>query len=102
MENVLGYTPHKPCQRKFPTLPVKVFTINEQWTQDLIEVCKISKQNIGYKYFFMVMDVFSKYPCVEPMKNKTGQAITEAFEKILKQDRRPIQLQRDDGKEFFN
>jgi len=35
---------------------------------------------------------------VETIKNKTGQAVTEAFEKILKQGRTPIQLQTDDDK----
>ena len=47
--NDLGYTLHKPRRRKFPTLPVKVFTMDEQWTGDLIEVINISKQNKGFK-----------------------------------------------------
>ena len=103
LEKDLGYTLHKPQRRKFPTLPVKVFTMDEQWRADLIEVINISKYilyNKGYKYFLTIVDVFSKYAWVEPIKNKTGQAVTEAFEKILKQGRRPIQLQTDDRKEF--
>ena len=102
LEHDLGYTLHKPTRRKFPTLPVKVFTIDEQWTADLIEVINISKQNKGYKYLLTVVDVFSKHAWVEPIKNKTGQAVTTAFEKILKQGRTPIQLKTDDGKEFYN
>ena len=102
LEKDLSYTLHKPRRRHFPTLPVKVFTIDEQWTADLIEVINISKQNKGYKYLLTVVDVFSKYAWVEPIKNKTGQAVTEAFEKILKQGRKPIQLQTDDGREFYN
>ena len=86
---ILGYTLHKPTRRKFPTLPVKVFTIDEQWTADLIEVINISKQNKGYKYLLTMVDVFSKHAWVEPIKNKTGQAVTVAFEKILKQGRTP-------------
>ena len=46
--------------------------------------------------------MFSKHAWVEPIKNKTGQVVTAAFEKILKQGRTPINLQSDDGKEFFN
>ena len=102
LEHNLGYTLHKLTRRKFPTLPVKVFIIDEQWTADLIEVINISKQNKGYKYLLTVVDVFSKYAWVELIKNKTGQAVTTAFEKILKQGRKPIQLQTDDGKEFYN
>ena len=102
LEQDLGYTLHKPRRRNFPTLPVKVFTIDEQWVADLIEVITISKQNKGYKYLLTVVDVFSKHVWVEPLKNKTGQAVADAFEKILKQGRIPIQLQTGDGKEFNN
>ena len=40
LENDLGYTLHKPRRSKFTVLPVKVFTMDEQWTADLIEVIK--------------------------------------------------------------
>ena len=76
--------------------------MDEQWTGDLIEVMNISKYNRGFKYLLTVVDVFSKHAWVQPIKNKTGQAVTEAFEKILKKGRQPIQLQTDDGKEFYN
>ena len=90
LEKDLGYTLHQPRRRHFPTLPVKVFNVDEQWMSDLIEVVNMSKQNRGFKYLLTVVDVFSKYAWVEPQKNKTGQAVTEAFEKILKQGRPPI------------
>ena len=98
----LGYTLHKPRRGKFPTLPVKAFNIDEQWAAGLIVVTNISKYNRGYKYLPTVIDVFSKHAWVQPIKNKTGRVVTEAFEKILKQGRTPIQLQTDDGKEFYN
>ena len=66
----LSYRLHKPRRRHFPTLPVKVFTINEQWTADLIEVINISKQHKGYKYLLTVVDVFSKYGGWNPLKTK--------------------------------
>ena len=103
LERDLGYTLHKPRRRRFPTAPVVVFGIDEQWTTDLIEVINIAKHNHGYRYLLTVVDVFSKHAWVQPVKNKTGKAVTEAFEKILKNgDRKPINLQTDDGKEFYN
>ena len=45
-----------------------VFGIDEQWTADLIEVINISKQNKACKYLLTVVDVFSKYAWVEPIK----------------------------------
>ena len=104
LERDLGYSLHKPRRRHFPTLPVMVFGMDEQWVADLIEVINIAKYNRGYKYLLTVVDVFSKYAWVEPIKSKTGKDVTAAFEKILKrsQGRQPQNLQTDDGKEFYN
>ena len=103
LERDLGYTLHKPRRRRFPTNPVVVFGIDEQWAADLIEVINIAKYNRGYRYLLTVVDVFSKHAWVQPVKNKTGKAVTDAFEKILKTGgRKPINLQTDDGKEFYN
>ena len=102
LERDLGYTLHKPRRRRFPTAPVLVFGIDEQRTADLIEVINIAKYNRGYRFLLTVVDVFSKHAWVQPVKNKTGQAVTVAFEKILKEWRKPINLQTDDGKEFYN
>jgi len=104
LEKDLGYTLHKPRRRRFPTLPVLVFNIDEQWVADLVEIQNISKYNKGMRYLLMVIDAFSKYAWVEPIKTKTGKAVTEAFEKILKRakGRKPINVQTDDGKEFYN
>jgi len=102
LEHDLGYTLHKPRRRHFPTLAVMVFGTDEQWVADLIERINIPKFNRGYRYLLTVVNVFSKYGWVEPVKTKSGQDVTIAFEKILKrsQGRQPQNLETDDGKEF--
>ena len=35
------------------------------------DVSKISKENKGYKFLLTVIDIFSKYGWVKPLKNKT-------------------------------
>lgn len=64
----------------------------------------IAKYNRRYRYLLTVVGVFSKYAWVEPVKSKTGKAVTEAMAKILKRSegRQPINLQTDDGKEFYS
>ena len=44
------------------------------------------------RYLFTVVDVWSKYAWVEPLKAKTGAAVAAAFEQILKlaQDWQPL------------
>ena len=61
---------HKPIKRKFTLRRVIVNHINEIWAADLVEMQQFSKWNKGYKYLLMVIDVFSKYGWIVPLKNK--------------------------------
>ena len=74
--------------------------MDEQWVADLIEVQLIAKQNKGYRYLLIVIDVLSKYAWVQSLKKKTGKDVTEAFRRVLTQakERKPLKLQTDAGK----
>ena len=104
LEQVRSYTLHKPRRVRFSTLPVVVNGIDDQWVADLVDLPSLKRWNKGNRYLLMVIDAFSKYAWVEPAKSKTGQAVTKAFEAILKRagGRVPRRLQTDDGKEFYN
>ena len=43
----------------------------------------ISKFNKGFKFLLCVIDIFSKYAWVVPLKDKKGVSIVDAFQKIL-------------------
>ena len=62
---------------------------------------KLSKWNKGYKYLLMVLDLFSKYGWIAPLKTKTGLEVSEAFESIFRQVK-PKKLWVDKGKEYYN
>ena len=50
----------------------------------------INKFNKGFRFLFCVIDIFSKYAWVFPLKDKKGIIITNAFKKILKEcNRKP-------------
>jgi len=99
LERDLAYTLHKP-RRRFPTLPVIVGGLDDQWVADLVEVQPLAKYNRGIRYLLMVLDVLSKYAWVQPLKAKTGVALVKAVDKILKQSRKPNRLQTHPGTEF--
>ena len=82
LEQLLSYTLHKPRRRRFPTLPTKVFSFNEQFVMDLVDLQKLAKYNKGYKYLLAVIDVLSKYAWVEPLKSKSATALVEALERL--------------------
>ena len=63
----------------------------------------ISKHNTVIRYFLCVIDLFSKYPWVVPLKDKKGVSIVNAFQSILKNsDRKPNKIWVDQGSEFYN
>ena len=52
---------------------------------DLADMQLISKFNKGFRFLLCVIDIFSKYAWVVPLKNKEGISIVNAFKKILKE-----------------
>ena len=104
LEPELSYTLHKPARRRFPTLPTKVFSIDEQFVMDLVDVQKLAKYNRGNKYLLTVIDVLSKYAWVEPLKNKGATAMVEGLQRLWKKlgKRTPQSVQTDHGTEFYN
>ena len=63
------WTTLKPRRRRFPTLPVIVGGLDDQWVADLVEVQPLAKYNRGIRYLLTVLDVLSKYAWVQPLKN---------------------------------
>ena len=50
-----------------------------------------------------VIDIFSKYAWVVPLKDKKGVSIVDAFQKILDDsNRKPNKIWVDKGSEFYN
>ena len=60
-----------------------------------------SKDNSGIKYLLTVIDIFSNFVWIVPLKQKTGQEVAHAFSKILR-ERKPCKVWVDKGKEFYN
>ena len=63
----------------------------------------LSKYNKGIRFLLSVIDVFSKYAWVVPLKDKKGVSSVTAFQSILKQsNRKPNKIWVDKGSEFYN
>ena len=92
---------HKPIKRKFLRLSLIVFSKDEIWSVDLVDIQAFSSFNKRFKYILTVIDVFSKYAWAVPIKDKSAASVTKAFEKIIS-DRIPKKLWVDEGKEFYN
>lgn len=83
---------HKPLKRNFIKRRVIVHHIEDIWCADLVEVQKYSKSNRGYKYLLMVLDIFSKYGWIKPLKDLRGETVSKAFNQIFLKGRKPKYL----------
>ena len=62
-----------------------------------------SRSNSGYKYLLSVIDVFSKYGWIVPLKTKTGKEFAMAFQGVFRStNASPSRLWTDKGTEFYN
>ena len=62
----------------------------------------LSKYNKGNKYFLGVIDLFSKYAWVVPLKDKKGTSIVNVFDKIISKGRKPNKISVDQGDKFYD
>ena len=61
---------HKPIIRKFKKRKVYSGFKDNIWGADLVDMQLISKFNKGFRFLLCVIDIFSKYVWVVPLKDK--------------------------------
>ena len=101
--SILADELHKPIIRKFNKRKVYSQFKDNIWGVDLADMQSLSRKNKGIKYPLCVIDLYSKYAFVIPLKDKKGISIVNAFNKIIKQsNRKPNKIWVDQGGEFYN
>jgi hypothetical protein len=97
------YTLHKPARKRFPRRQTVSNGIDYQWQIDLVSMQNVKRHNDGYNYLMTIIDVFSRYAWVIPLKTKQGTEVANALERLFSQEKRqPKYLQSDLGGEFIN
>ena len=94
---------HKPNIKKFKKRKVHSPFRENIWGVDLADMHLFSKSNKGFRFLLCVIDIFSIYAWVIPLKDKKGVSIVNAFQKILKEsNRKPNKIWVDKGSEYYN
>ena len=94
---------HKPIIRKFKKRKMYSTFKDNIWGADLADMQLISRYNKGIRFLLCLVDIFSKYVWVVPLKDKRGVGIVTAFQSILKQsNRKPNKTWVDNGSELYN
>jgi hypothetical protein len=89
----------KPVIKKFKRRTVITTYINDIWGADLLDVSTMSKSNKNFTFLLIIVDIYSRYAFVVPLKNKSGDEVLKGFKSI---DITPKNLWVDEGKEFYN
>ena len=75
--------------------------IDNIWGADLADMHLISKRNKGCRFLLCVIDIYSKYAWIIPLKDKKGITVTNTFQKLLKEpNRKPNIIWIDKGSKF--
>ena len=94
---------HKPIIKKFKKRKLYSAFKDNIWGADLADMHLISKFNKGFRFLLCVINIFSKYAWVVPLKDKKGVSIVNAFQKIVDDSKRkPSKIWVDKGSEFYN
>ena len=94
---------HKPIIMKFEKRKVYSTFTDNIWGVDLADMPLLSKYNKGIRFLLCVIDIFSKYARVVPLKDKKGISIVKTFQIILKQsNKKTNKIWVDKGSEFYN
>lgn len=94
------YTLHRLGRKNFPRNRYFVDNIDDLWEADLCCLGTLSKYNDGFNFILTVIDVFSKFAWVVPLKTKHNKILIDAFKSIFERGRKCLNLQTDKGKEF--
>ena len=74
---------HKSIIKNFEKTKLHSLFMDNICSADLADMQLISKFNKEIRFLLCVIDIFSKYAWVIPLKDKRGILITNAFQKIL-------------------
>jgi hypothetical protein len=97
-----AYVRHQPPPKVYPKQKILMSNLDEQWDADLMIMDKFSRQNRGYKYLAVFIDIFSRFIWVEPMKTKKGGEMVQVLARVFKRGRKPLNLRTDRGTEYTN
>ena len=93
---------HTPIVRKFKKRKVQSPFTDNIWGADLADIQFISKFNERFRFLLCVIDIYSKYAWVIPLKKKSI-TITNAFQRTLNESKpKPNKIWVNEGIEFYN
>ena len=79
---------HKLVVKRFKRKKVYARFKDNIWAADLLEMRSLSSKNQNVKYLLFVIDVFTKYAWVKPLKVNKSKTVLNVFIKIVNESNR--------------
>ena len=94
----------KGPKKNYAKNKTNVYHIDDVWSLDILDLKDYGPENNrNYRYLLVVIDNFSKYGWIIPLKNKNAQTIKDSFENILIRSKRsPNLLEGDFDRGFYS
>ena len=103
VRNQDAYSLLRPVRYRFQRQRIVTSGLDDMWDADLAEVGNIAQHNGGIRFWFVVIDVFSRHLWVVTTPTKRQKDMVSALKQLLhRTQRRPQVLRTDNGKEFVN
>ena len=97
-----AYSLHKQARHTFPRLRHVLKGKHHLYDADLADMKDLEQQNQNFKYLLVIIDGYSKFLSVRPLKTKTAQVVKQAVEEIFNTMSKPEVFRTDSGTEFKN
>ena len=96
------YTLYKPKRHKFLRNKTIAYGVDNIWQSDISDMQKYAEYNDGFRYILFIIDVYSRYLFMEPLKTKKSENVADALYKVMIENNRfPGIISTDSGKEYL-
>jgi hypothetical protein len=96
------YAVHREDRGKFQRRRVVAPFVDYQWDVDTASMDYYKKENDGYAYFVLAINILSKFVWTVPLRTKTAKEMVQAFKQMFSQGRESTHVRTDKGAEFVN
>ena len=78
-----SYTLHKQGRKNFPRRKIVVSRPGVIASVDLADMSLLKEQNDGVRYLLFILDSFSRYLIIKPLRDKSGASVLQAFKGVF-------------------
>ena len=103
LQNQDAYSVRRQIHSKTRKPKTDVDGVYYMWDTDLADVSNLRKFNDDHQFLLIVIDAFSRYAWVKPLKDKKAATVLKAFKEILSvEEKSPVLIRSDRGSEYVN